>query len=302
MTHFNVMEFLVVCTCIILMAFLLTEILDWTQLFSCAEYQKPIIIINYGYTSHNGPQTWQNQFPEFVGNNQSPINIETTQAIVMNCSEPLVWQNYDINPIIMNVTNDGHTVVVTGVWEDTPKLSGGPLGTEEYEFHSLIFHWGPCDAEGSEHSLDNSRYAMELQMVHVKKGYSSTMDVVDSKDKEGIAIISFFFQIAPVDNPLLDSIVNNLFLIAQPGSTSVIPQFPLNQVYPPFENKYYTYNGSLTQPPCYESVIWIIQPEGLAVSSRQMNQFRMLYSEDGRMCSNLRPVQPLNDRDILYYD
>ncbi|PSN55759.1 Carbonic anhydrase 1 [Blattella germanica] len=118
----------------------------------------------------------------------------------------------------------------------------------------MMFHWGPCDSEGSEHTLDNKQYAMELQMIHVKKGYSCPMDVI-----------------APVDNPLLDQVVNNIFRITQPGNTVAINPFPLTWIYPSFACNYYTYYGSMTQPPCSEAVIWIIQPEGLAVSTRQVS-------------------------------
>ena len=86
-------------------------------------------------------------------------------------------------------------VILTGVWPYRPTLSGGPLGEVEYEFYSMVFHWGPCDAEGSEHTLDGARFAMELQMIHVRKGFLRPLDVVDSGIKEGIVIISYFFQV-----------------------------------------------------------------------------------------------------------
>jgi carbonic anhydrase len=73
----------------------------------------------------------------------------------------------------------------------------------------------------------------------------------------------------PMDNPLLDHVVDNLWRIRSPGSSVDIPPFPLDWLHQPFCSNYYAYSGSLTQPPYSENVTWIIQPEALVISSRQ---------------------------------
>lgn len=75
-----------------------------------------------------------------------------------------------------------------------PNLQGGPL-SGIYEFHSAIFRWGPSDDEGSEHCIDYVRYALELQLVHAKRGLDTTVDVVKCKVRDAIAIVSLFFQV-----------------------------------------------------------------------------------------------------------
>lgn len=47
-----------------------------------------------------------------------------------------------------------------------PSITGGPLGCDEYYFTHAEFRWGPSENEGSEHMLDNQRFALELQLVH----------------------------------------------------------------------------------------------------------------------------------------
>ncbi|KDR09251.1 Carbonic anhydrase 3 [Zootermopsis nevadensis] len=61
-----------------------------------------------------------------------------------------------------------------------------------------------------------------------------------------------------------------------------------------------TYNGSLTTPPCSESVTWVIRKEPLTVSRHQVDEFRSLLAQDGRtMKRNWRPTQPLNGRIVV---
>uniref|UniRef100_A0A673UUJ2 Carbonic anhydrase 1 n=1 Tax=Suricata suricatta TaxID=37032 RepID=A0A673UUJ2_SURSU len=66
---------------------------------------------------------------------------------------------------------------------------------------------------------------------------------------------------------------------------------------------YWTYFGSLTHPPLYESVIWIICKESIGISSEQLAQFRSLLSNvEGDKAvpiqHNNRPPQPLKGRTV----
>lgn len=89
-------------------ALLLTEILDWTQLFAPLNCQHSPVFI-FGYADHNGPHTWKLSFPESGGCSQSPINIVTRSACVVQPSEPLKWRGYSIQPVSMTMTNDGNS-------------------------------------------------------------------------------------------------------------------------------------------------------------------------------------------------
>uniref|UniRef100_A0A2I3TF03 Carbonic anhydrase 1 n=1 Tax=Pan troglodytes TaxID=9598 RepID=A0A2I3TF03_PANTR len=66
---------------------------------------------------------------------------------------------------------------------------------------------------------------------------------------------------------------------------------------------FWTYPGSLTHPPLYETVTWIICKESISVSSEQLAQFRSLLSNvEGDnavpMQHNNRPTQPLKGRTV----
>ncbi|XP_043479633.1 carbonic anhydrase 1-like [Leptopilina heterotoma] len=296
-------EFLVGVGIFLLFVLLLSEIVDGVDMFSMEScgYSNSI---SFGYDNENGPHKWKLLFPESDGCSQSPINIVTRLAVVLQSSEPLKWSGYRSQPTSMSLENDGNSVMVTGVWSGgaVPNVTKGPLN-DTYNFHSMIFHWGPANDEGSEHTMDYIKYTMELQMVHVKKCYTSPKDPSLLHTRDAVAIISYFLQITNVDNPYLDHIVTNLWRITKTGTKVSIPPFPLEWLYPPFECSYYSYNGSLTQPPCTEMVTWIIQPEPIAVSSFQVAQFRKIRSVNGnRILLNTRPVQKLYDREVYFYD
>lgn len=89
-----------------------------------------------------------------------------------------------------------YTVKLRGSWTNNtrPQLQGGPL-TDTYDFFQVIFHWGPSNEEGSEHTLDYVRYPMELQIVHTKRGIKTPLEAIALGAKDGLAIVSFFLQV-----------------------------------------------------------------------------------------------------------
>lgn len=96
-----------IISCIIVL--FLTEILDCTEFFKWKEdYERPPTF-SFGYAHQNGPHTWKDLYPESTGSNQSPINIITRLALVMEPSESLKWNGYNNTPLSMTIANDGHT-------------------------------------------------------------------------------------------------------------------------------------------------------------------------------------------------
>ena len=65
-------------------------------------------------------------------------------------------------------------------------------------------------------------------------------------------------------------------------------------------NRYYRYDGSLTTPPCYESVIWSILDEPLYLSLEQLRAFQSLYDQHGKLLmKTYRLPQPLGTRKLF---
>ena len=60
----------------------------------------------------------------------------------------------------------------------------------------------------------------------------------------------------------------------------------------PRKTGYYTFQGSLTTPPCSEEVTWLVLKSPTKIADAQIAAFGKIYP------LNARPVQPLNGRTI----
>jgi carbonic anhydrase len=60
----------------------------------------------------------------------------------------------------------------------------------------------------------------------------------------------------------------------------------------PKQQGYYSFEGSLTTPPCSEHVRWFVLKTPVQASSGQIVQFAARYPD------NARPTQPLNGRTL----
>jgi len=56
---------------------------------------------------------------------------------------------------------------------------------------------------------------------------------------------------------------------------------------------YFTYQGSLTTPPCSQIVRWLLLDISVELSSEQIENFAAIFE------MNARPVQELNSRDLF---
>lgn len=101
-------------------------------------------------------------------------------------------------------------VVLTGQWpkREVPALCGGPLEDNIYKFQKACFRWGPDSTEGSEHTIDFERYAMELQLYHQRL----LVDVSDPgicTQENTFAIVSFLFQVSTHRNNRIKQLFEN---------------------------------------------------------------------------------------------
>ncbi|XP_055389540.1 carbonic anhydrase 1-like isoform X2 [Condylostylus longicornis] len=222
----------------------------------------------YDCTLKNGPISWKHKYPSANGNFQSPINIISVETSLLLIYEPLIWNYYDEIPTEIFIRNSGYTVELKANFScNVPTISGADL-LENYKFLNLCFRWSILDDQGSEHSINNKKYPVEL-------------------------------QITKNDNPCLDPIILNLRKIRGPGIWVQIPSFPLSWLCYNFQTNFYSYGGSLTEPPCCEGVTWFIFPEPMAISIKQLSEFRTLQSRTlNKILNNSRPIQNLNSRIV----
>lgn len=253
---------------------------------------------DFGYDGEKGPSHWGEQYNSCTGKHQSPININSLDVKKVNLP-PLVFDGFDIAPRQTNLTNNGHTVAVTVKSDHIPTISGGPLHGV-YQYSQLHFHWGDNDTFGSEDMIDNHIFPMELHVVFFKKDYRNAKTALDHTD--GLTVLAFFYEISTEDNPRYEEFVQLLGNVTSSHKTATFSDPPsLKELIAQDLLHYYTYNGSLTTPPCSEVVTWIDFKEPIMLSHAQIEAFRALEDEEGHpLTHNFRPIQPLGDRVVLY--
>jgi len=253
----------------------------------------------WGYSNENGPHTWVKHFPKATGPRQSPILINSAKA---EKDEQLLRAPLKVNigdSGAQSVINTGHGFRVDVVANDLT-ITGGPLAEDTYRIAQFHFHWGECDGWGSEHILDGRVFASELHCVFWNTRYPNIGEAVEKSD--GLAVLGSFIEVG-AKNPALEPLVGELEKITFKDSSTLL-QSPvdLQQILPKCTKEYYTYKGSLTTPPCNESVTWFVFKEPISMSSEQLNAFRSLcHGGEGShpIVDNFRPVCPLGDRPLL---
>ncbi|XP_001360972.2 carbonic anhydrase-related protein [Drosophila pseudoobscura] len=243
----------------------------------------------FDYGAIRGPHSWN-----VPTNNQSPVNINQPCMENSYFETPLQWTNGNVLPDGIRLENNGHTVVLRASYPGcVPSIDGGDL-LGRFEFREISFRWSWSSNMGSEHTVDNRHYPLEMQCLHTA---AQTEGCISS---QSIVMISYMFEVGE-DNPYLEVLIQHLVTIKKAGRSVEVPPFPISYLVTPFYTQFFSYQGSLTEPPCHRGVEWLINPDPLAISERQLNEFRQLRSYHGaRIGSNARPVQPLGDRAVFY--
>jgi carbonic anhydrase len=219
---------------------------------------------HWSYSGPNGPDHWGTEDPAFAtcssGTRQSPIDIETATIAKLPAIE------FAYKPFPLTVTDTHHSFQV-----NVPQGSGGiTVGADHYDLVQFHFH------RPSEELVHGQHYAMVAHLVH-------------KNDKGELAVVAVLIHGAET-NAFLKPIFDN-FPAEGSESKTVGIDIDLMQ-FLPAKRGYYTFEGSLTTPPCTEHVRWFVLKQAVDASKEQIGQFAARYPH------NARPAQPLNARNI----
>lgn len=212
---------------------------------------------------HEGPTHWAELDPAFescgAGHAQSPVDIRQT------VKAPLPALQFSYGTAAPTLVNNGHTIQV-----NLPPGQTLTVGEQRYELLQFHFH------TPSEELLRGRHAAMEAHFVH--------------KDATGrLGVISVLMQPGPA-NQAFAQVFQHL---PRAGETLTVDGLQLDlAALLPHDKAYYRFDGSLTTPPCTESVSWMVLKQPVTLSAAQLQAFRQLYH------ANARPVQPLNGRVV----
>jgi len=267
---------------------------------------------DWGYGEENGPREfWPQSFP-IAGNGrrQSPVDIDVERCFSpgSDSNSPSDDSSGQLPPINIDYEeatptrffNAGHTFQLDydGGRRDGNKLSGGPLKTT-YALLQAHCHWGDRDDFGSEHTVNGKAYPAELHFVHyAKEKYGTFQEAL--KHEDGLAVIGVFLKLGDEPNKAIEALdfdaistVDSVGIYLDGAITNPRNFMPADM------ERFWTYNGSLTTPPCLESVKWIVMAEPITVSAEQLARFRNVCDHTGNPIKcNCRPTMPLNDRTV----
>lgn len=221
----------------------------------------------FTYNGDTGPGYWSDLESDFSAcapsptGRQSPIDIDT---VVLDPG--LGGLNLILNKMLYTLINNGHTI------QAAPQVGGTlTIGSDIYTLSQFHFH------TLSEHTVEGTHGVMELHAVFIDA-------------KNNYVVIGMLYKIGKQNQFL-----GNLIAAGLPKLTTSAPvtvnKLDLDKAFTD-TNRYYTYPGSLTTPPCTESVKWIVLKEWAELSSEQFEAFRTILGDD------FRPLQERNKRVV----
>jgi len=223
--------------------------------------------------SYKHPDHWVKSFPYCDGNRQSPINIVDAKAKEGKLKMTPYYSSVSKG---LKMKNNGHALQVNGNFGKL-KLHDG-----EYVVKQLHFHFP------SEHKVNGQLAAGEMHIVHQHK-------MAQGRGTDGLAVVGVLLEVEDVADKFFDTLGFGGKLPANKKGVKIAGAVDLSKVLKSqLAGDYFYYEGSLTTPPCSETVHWYLLKDQLNVSAAIVKKFKSLFPNP----MNNRPVQKLNGRVI----
>lgn len=219
--------------------------------------------LRWTYDGVYGPQNWGLISEDYAacgeGEQQSPVAIDRIQIT-------------DLPPLDIHWRATDWTIYNAGHAMRAEASDGGYILIDGTRYQLMQFHFHTS----SEHSIEGEVFPMEAHFVHV------------SQDDQ-IAVVAVML-VGGGRNAALEKVLARVsHLENDPKSLS---RFDPSSFVDPNAH-YIRYQGSLTTPPCSETVIWTVLTDPVVVSDAAITAHSILFG------NNARPIQPKNRRYIL---
>jgi carbonic anhydrase len=232
---------------------------------------------DFSYGGYKNPTNWDELNTNWAicesGNRQSPIDIPTSTSLLGSVVNLITTtENIQFNYQSLTnfpVQNNGHTIQVN--YPTTPGNSTITIGGKTYKLLQFHLH------TASEHLIDGEAAALELHLVH------------QASDGE-LAVVGVMLENGAINNDLQTVFAN---MPLQEGVNTANGTINASS-FLPANRSYYSYDGSLTTPPCSQGVKWYVLKNPITASQAQIDAFTNIFQV------NARPVQNLNGRTIRH--
>jgi carbonic anhydrase len=234
-------------------------------IFCCTSTMSAEEKAKFSYTGDTGPGFWGEISSACAGvstSRQSPVDIDHAQV-----DRSLTPIDTVLGETSFTLKNPGYTLVATPETAGTLTLNGTTFSLIEFHFHTL-----------SEHTMNGRHSEMELHAVFQ-----------DANSR--LAVIGVLYRVGKAD-PFLAKILSAGLPEKTTSSAVTVSGLNLATAFTDL-SRYYTYPGSLTTPPCSETVTWLVLRRQAELTASQLEQFRKVLGND------FRPQQPLNGRVVL---
>lgn len=230
----------------------------------CAQVGMATEGAHWSYEGATGPAHWGELDAASkvcsAGSQQSPIDIrDPIKARLPRLK--IAWaRSAD------TIVNNGHTIQLNVAPGST--LSLGKDGYTLLQFH---FH------HPSEHTVSGKTAPMEVHFVH-------------RNSAGGLAVVGALMIAGRTDSTFNKIVATMPAREGEPVNAAA--KIDPNLLLPP-QRSYYCYAGSLTTPPCSETVEWLLLHQPVQVAKRDIDAFATLFP------MNARPVQKIDRRFVL---